>query len=214
MGFRIHWSSSSGMEQGPKFFLSPGHSCCQLLPQTGNKEAAVISRVVFILPNVQMWSRYLGLFCMSTDSFNWKLWFLISKNLVTWPKYTHCCHWEWNPCGWLRLMVWAGMNVEESATGSRTHTFLDVCVHAQSLSPVWLFWDPWAKACQAPLSMGFPRQEYWSRLPFSPPGDVPDPGIEPTSLAWAGRFFTTEPPVSLIIKPTVSLIIKIKFSYI
>ena len=49
-------------------------------------------------------------------------------------------------------------------------------------------------ACQAPLSMGFPRQEYWSGLPCPPPGDLPDPGIEPASLtspALAGRFFTT-----------------------
>ena len=47
---------------------------------------------------------------------------------------------------------------------------------------------------QAPLSMGFPRQEYWSGLPCPPPGDLPDPGIEPASPALAGRFFTTEPP--------------------
>ena len=49
-------------------------------------------------------------------------------------------------------------------------------------------------ACQAPLSMEFSRQEYWSGLPCLPPGDLPDPGIEPTSLtspALAGRFFTT-----------------------
>ena len=49
-------------------------------------------------------------------------------------------------------------------------------------------------AHQAPLSMGFSRQEYWSGLPCPPPGDLPDPGIEPTSLtspALAGRFFTT-----------------------
>ena len=45
--------------------------------------------------------------------------------------------------------------------------------------------------------MGFPRQEYWSRLPFPPPGDLPDPGIKPESPAdpaLAGGFFTTEPP--------------------
>ena len=45
--------------------------------------------------------------------------------------------------------------------------------------------------------MGFPRQEYWRGLPFPTPGDLPDPGIEPTSLAssaLAGGFFTTEPP--------------------
>ena len=43
--------------------------------------------------------------------------------------------------------------------------------------------------------MGFPRQEYWSRLLFPSPGDLPDPGIEPVSPVLEGRFFTTEPPV-------------------
>ena len=53
---------------------------------------------------------------------------------------------------------------------------------------------PWAAACQAPLSMGFSKQEYWSELPFPSPGDLPNPGIEPaslTSLALAGGFSTT-----------------------
>ena len=45
-----------------------------------------------------------------------------------------------------------------------------------------------------PLSMGFSRQEYWSGLPFPSPGDLPDPGIKPVSLALAGRLFTTVPP--------------------
>ena len=48
-------------------------------------------------------------------------------------------------------------------------------------------------ACQAPLSMEFCKQEYRSGLPFSSPGDLPDPGIEPTSLALAGEFFTNVP---------------------
>ena len=51
----------------------------------------------------------------------------------------------------------------------------------------------WTAAHQAPLPMGFPRQEYWSGLPFPSPGDLPDPGIEPMSPALAGRFFTAEP---------------------
>ena len=42
---------------------------------------------------------------------------------------------------------------------------------------------PWTVACQAPLSMGFSKQEYWSGLTFPPPGDLPDPGIEPRSSA-------------------------------
>ena len=58
---------------------------------------------------------------------------------------------------------------------------------------VGLFSTPWTVARQAPLSMGFPRQEYWSGSPFLPPEDLPDSGIEPTSLAspaLAGGFFT------------------------
>ena len=53
---------------------------------------------------------------------------------------------------------------------------------------------------RAPLSMGFSRKEYWSRLPFPPPGDLPDPGIKPASLespALAGRFFAIVPPRKL-----------------
>ena len=55
----------------------------------------------------------------------------------------------------------------------------------------------WTVSHQAPLAMGFPRQEYWSGLPFPTLGDLPDPGIEPASpvsSALAGGFFTTEPP--------------------
>ena len=56
------------------------------------------------------------------------------------------------------------------------------------------FATPWTVACQAPLFIGFPRQECWSGLPFASPGDLPDPGIEPVSPALAGGFFTTGPP--------------------
>ena len=61
-------------------------------------------------------------------------------------------------------------------------------------SHVQLFVAPWTVACQAPLSMGFSRQEYWSVLPFPPPGDLPGPGIKLVSSALAGRFLSTEPP--------------------
>ena len=65
------------------------------------------------------------------------------------------------------------------------------------LSRVRLFESPWTIACQAPLSMGFPRQEYWSGLVFPTSGDLPDPGIKPASpaasAALAGEFFTAEP---------------------
>ena len=51
----------------------------------------------------------------------------------------------------------------------------------------------WTVARQAPLSMGFPKQEYWSGLPFLSSGNLPDPGIEPMSPALSSRFFTAEP---------------------
>ena len=53
-----------------------------------------------------------------------------------------------------------------------------------SLSPVRLFVTPWTVACQAPLSTGFSRQEYWSGLLCPPPGDLPHPGIKPPSLVF------------------------------
>ena len=56
------------------------------------------------------------------------------------------------------------------------------------------FATPWTIAHQVPLFMGFPRQEYQRRLPFPSPGDLPDPVIELTFPALAGRLFTTEPP--------------------
>ena len=65
------------------------------------------------------------------------------------------------------------------------------------LSPVQLFGTPRTVARQAPLSMEFSRQEYWAGLPFTPPEDLPNPGIEPASPespASTGKFFTTKPP--------------------
>ena len=87
--------------------------------------------------------------------------------------------------------------------------YLVVFLHAPWTGFMWvhvcvchlqLFATPWTIACQAPLSMGFSRQEYWSGLPFPSPGDIPDPGIKLASLmspALAGRFFITEPPKKL-----------------
>ena len=63
------------------------------------------------------------------------------------------------------------------------------------LSYLQLFATQWIVACQAPLSIGFYRREYWDGLPFPSPGDLADPGIEPMSLmfpAVAGMFFATE----------------------
>ena len=66
--------------------------------------------------------------------------------------------------------------------------------NVKSLSRVRLFATPWTVAHQAPLSMGFSRQEYWSGLPFPSPGYLPDPGIEPTSPELQADTLTSEPP--------------------
>ena len=66
-------------------------------------------------------------------------------------------------------------------------------VKVKSLSRVWLFATPWTVAYQAPLSMGFSRQECWSGLPFPSPGDLPNPGIEPGSPALQADALPSEP---------------------
>ena len=70
----------------------------------------------------------------------------------------------------------------------------DVCACMCSVSRVQLFATPWTAARQAPRSVEFSRQEYWSRLLFLSPGDLLDPRIERKSPALADRFYTTEPP--------------------
>ena len=64
----------------------------------------------------------------------------------------------------------------------------------KSLSHVRLFVTPWTVAHQAPPSMGFSRQEYWSGVRFPSPGDLPDPGIKPRSPALQADALTSEPP--------------------
>ena len=84
-----------------------------------------------------------------------------------------------------------------------------VCVDVCALSHVWLFVTPSAVDHQILLSTEFSRREYWSGLPCPSLGDVPDPGIKPTSLAvpaLAGRFFTTAPPGKPLKTPESSLL--------
>ena len=69
-------------------------------------------------------------------------------------------------------------------------------VEVKSFSRVQLFATPWTVAHQAPPSMGFSRQEYWSGLPFLSPGDLPNPGIEPRSPVLQADALTSEPPES------------------
>ena len=75
------------------------------------------------------------------------------------------------------------------------HLVVGLCVYVLShFSRVQHFAALWAVALQAPLSVGFSRQEYWTGLPCPLPGDLPDPGIKPESPSLTGEFFTTGPP--------------------
>ena len=92
------------------------------------------------------------------------------------------------------------------------------CVLSHS-SHVQLFVTPWTVAHQAPLSRGFSRQEYWSGLPCTPPGDLPDSGMEPVSLtspALADKFFTTsatrEAPVLMCGKNQTNIVEQLSFN--
>ena len=80
-------------------------------------------------------------------------------------------------------------------TGCTGDPFFFFFAFAQLLSCLRLFVTPWSVARQAPLSVGFSRQEYWNESLCPPPGNLPNPGIEPTTLvssAPADRFFTTK----------------------
>ena len=68
-----------------------------------------------------------------------------------------------------------------------------VCMCTQSLCHVLLFETPWTVASQAPPSLGFSRQEYWSGLPFPSPGDLPNPGIKPVSPVLQADTLPSEP---------------------
>ena len=103
-----------------------------------------------------------------------------------------------------RILEWVAISFSRGSSQPRDHTHVSciaffsfyradcVCV----LDPLVMSDSvtPWTEACQAPLSMWFPRQEYWNRLPFPSPGGLPDPGIKPVSLmspALVGGFFST-----------------------
>ena len=89
-----------------------------------------------------------------------------------------------------RILEWVAISFSKTGgCGHRSH-YLSHAKRApyhwkkvKSFSHVRLFATPWTVAQQAPLSIGFSRQEYWSGLPFPSPGDLPDPGIEPGSPA-------------------------------
>ena len=101
-------------------------------------------------------------------------------------KYLSIRHFK---CQWCNNKYLSSAPLVRNLQSSRGHK-----VKVKSLSRVQLFVTPWTVAYQAPLSMGFSRQQYWSRLPFPSPGDLPDPGIEPGSPALQTDALTSEPP--------------------
>ena len=90
-------------------------------------------------------------------------------------------------CESMKTDCWAGLGISWWAIPQNT-------LHVKSLSCVQLFSTPWTVAHQAPPSMEFSRQEYWSGLPFPSPGDLPDPGIEPGAPALQADALLSEPP--------------------
>ena len=94
------------------------------------------------------------------------------------PQSTYSCNGKgWKPY-WLKVFSLTSVQLLE----------------VKSLSRAQLFATPWTIAYQAPPSMGFSRQQYWSGLPFPSPGDLPDPGIEPGSPGFQADTLTSEPP--------------------
>ena len=85
-----------------------------------------------------------------------------------------------------RVLEWGAIAFSKTTYGNTLSG--EKKVKVKSLSHVQLFVTPRTAALQAPLSMGFSRQEYWSELPFPPPGDLLNPGVD--SCHTAGRFFT------------------------
>ena len=134
----------------------------------------------------------------------------------TWPveaRHAHICclnglshrgsRWRLEvtrPPSWSEGSSLLGNNFVSSGARGNYHlpsNFADLRMWVFSRSVVYDSATPWTVAHQAPLSMGVSRQEYWSGLPFPTPGDLPNPGMEPTSPAspaLAGRILTTEPP--------------------
>ena len=108
----------------------------------------------------------------------------------------------------LRDHAWQEIQVGEQMCAEKRRKW-----NCQSLNPVCLCATPWTEARQAPLSIGFSRQEYWSGLPFPSPGDLPHPGIEPRSPALQADSLPSQPPGKLTRGGSVPLIQRAQFAH-
>ena len=110
------------------------------------------------------------------------------------PGPGHCPRRK-DPTPEVHISVMVSLDLDQSHSNCWSRPFrLPVCVVAKSLQSYRLFVTPWTVACQAPLSMGFSRLEYWSGLPFPSAGDLPGPGIKPKSPALQVDSLPSEPP--------------------
>ena len=111
-----------------------------------------------------------------------------------------CCLWAVFSCGrWIsemnaKLSLFGMLNYLKTLSSDWRWTLGWKKWKVKSLSHVQLFATPWTVVYQAPLSMGFSRQEYWSGLPFPSPGDLPNPGIELGSPTLQAHALPSEPP--------------------
>ena len=116
-----------------------------------------------------------GLYCFCCSfGVQLRMWTCKAAYLEPWPSFTRYVTLT-------KYLIFLGLSFHTCKLGS-------IYMHARSVC-VWLFATPWTVAHQAPLPMGFSRQEYWSGLPFPSPRDLPDPGLVYVSPALADRFF-------------------------
>ena len=112
----------------------------------------------------------------------------------------HCagmCNSQLITSWWTSFLILGPRRVNIAQEHLRVYLEQTAYARGQSLSRVWLFATPWTAAYQAPLSMGFSKQECWSGLPFPSAGDLPDPGIEPGSPTLQEDALPSEPPGKL-----------------
>ena len=157
------------------FFLSSVYSNAFKVPYTLKLRNA---EKIFFHCNKTMWKEDPSSFMKGFDLYVQFSYFLNTEHRRTW------------------LMLFPLLCSINSHLG-RFSFFSSMKVKVKSLSRAQLFATLWTVAYQAPLSMGFSRQEYWSGLPFPSPGDLPDPGIEPRSTTLQADALTSEPPGKL-----------------
>ena len=129
---------------------------------------------------------------MQTPEVTWEYWSVSNQEMIPHQNLT-CCQPDGEhqlPEPDQALSLWSGSTDSKTLDYQRTDPQFS---SVQSLSHVQFFATPWTAAYQAPLCMGFSRQEYWSGLPFPSPGDLPDPRIKPGSPALQTGALPSEP---------------------